>query len=654
MTISPTFWQLTTPDPVDIGTDDLTFEPVYGAQQQATIPVYAVSAAETAAGIVEGITMGTVVDTSIAWGNVERYGNNTTPGTTDMAAAFTSAHLQSVKAGGAPVVGYAAYLLGSTVDLRAAVVDLEASAITINHAGVGLVAGGNGGSNMEPTQRYGTVTRATAFAANDVSATPTLRIVGPYAQTIHVGFAGFLQVYCDSDTNSIYLPIPGIAATSRPSAAAYNTFHFNRCFELEILGNLSTDHGTSPYQWCNENTFYLNRIDHFTMDGTYSHNNNHFYEGSFEGASPNPHSVIDFRVGGSNTFHSIRGEGYSPSNYLEVKFGAGTRWNTVIQSWQSSESSFRSGDIYGATNYPTTDLGLGNQVIHQSNQFKETLAIGRADYSDVVLNNQVQLPSRTPSLAVVKSAGALNVIETSMVRVYKNDIIGFYVESADGVNCLYRCSIYCYDENRRRLDIVDDVDYETSQMSTLTLADGTEVIGDSIGHSEPTALLITDTIAFIKMTVRSSSGQTTNALANSVTAFIRRQTTDGSRALRTTIPVSNSGYSSPHPVTAPPTQGYAPLGYTAIVTATGATHSVIRSVDTTITVAQTSADAQVTVADATGATAGDIIGILNDDNYITDWRTINSAAGTPTLTLTGGNLTGNCAIGNRCVFLKWT
>ena len=63
--------------------------------------------------------------------------------------------------------------------------------------------------------------------------------------------------------------------------------------------------------------------------------------------------------------------------------------------------------------------------------------------------------------------------------------------------------------------------------------------------------------------------------------------------------------------------------------------------------------AGVTLTDATGVTNGDIIGIANDDLSVTDWFTVSSAAGAPTVTLSG-TLTGNCAAGNRAVFLDWT
>jgi len=116
MTLTPTFWQVTTADPIDIGNDELTFEAVYGAQQQATIPVYPLTIAEQAAGISAGSNPGDVVDTSKEPGDVRRYGA-VGDGVTDDYAAFAAAILQNEEDGGAPILSWqTTYYIAQTLE----------------------------------------------------------------------------------------------------------------------------------------------------------------------------------------------------------------------------------------------------------------------------------------------------------------------------------------------------------------------------------------------------------------------------------------------------------------------------------------------------------------------------------------------------------
>jgi hypothetical protein len=80
------YYRVTSADPITIGTDAITFEQVSGSLTQATVgaALYPRTAAEIAAGV-------TPTDYSYAPGHVLRYGENTTPGTTNMATAFQAA-----------------------------------------------------------------------------------------------------------------------------------------------------------------------------------------------------------------------------------------------------------------------------------------------------------------------------------------------------------------------------------------------------------------------------------------------------------------------------------------------------------------------------------------------------------------------------------
>lgn len=84
---------------IDPANDDpVTQDAVVGFLTQAIIGnlLYPRTAAEIAASV-------TPVNTAKDPGDPERYGTNTTPGTTDMSAALTAANAQSLQAGGAPI-----------------------------------------------------------------------------------------------------------------------------------------------------------------------------------------------------------------------------------------------------------------------------------------------------------------------------------------------------------------------------------------------------------------------------------------------------------------------------------------------------------------------------------------------------------------------
>lgn len=74
--------------------------------------------------------------------------------------------------------------------------------------------------------------------------------------------------------------------------------------------------------WINDNYFYGGRVRDLTLNGSYSHNNNHFYNNSFENAN------IVFNTGRSNYIHNARFEG-SPT----VTFSSKSANNYVHKAW---------------------------------------------------------------------------------------------------------------------------------------------------------------------------------------------------------------------------------------------------------------------------------------------------------------------------------
>jgi hypothetical protein len=302
------------------------------------------------------------------------------------------------------------------------------------------------------------------------------------------------------------------------------------------------------------------------------------------------------------------------------------------------------------------DNGIGNIFVKQDSLDRDTHIVASSTVdNNVCLDTQSIYPSQVPSLAVVKASSSGVLLETTLFPVFKNDVLGFYSTPVDTTtDSDYRCSVFFYDVNKQPLTPVIGSDptianYASSAMTTITdnLA--------SLGTGRPNAdlILLTDDVAYVKIRVTASSGaQVPNQYADNIFAIVRR-TNYKQEASRRNAEINRGLYiGSPMPVTAVPTQGYAPLGFEAVNVNGLERYVVTRSVDTTLTTAETVGSTVIDVTAATGVQIGDIVGVQSDSVYITDWTTVANVSGT-TITLTAA-LTGDSAIGNRVVFVKWT
>jgi len=643
------FWELTTANPITIGTSNLTFAVVYDRNV-----TYGITQAETDAGLIVDIgVMGQVADTSFEPGVVERYGVNAAPGTTDMTLALRAA-VEQARFIGAPVYGQGWYMTTDTVDFRPVPVDLYEARIDCNHAGIGIIIAGNENAGTLPNysgvnavQKYGSIYRHSAYAGVDSTTTPTVRITGAYGAHIYLRYTVWCQVWVSSDpADTLY----------RQEFTAYSTFWLNRGDTLELTTNPATT-GTLS-QPINENTFYLNRWFHFICSGSYGHNSNRFYGGNFESASGGPPSTIDFQVGHSNSWTDLRFE--SSTDPIEITFGYPTFANRIIETWISSQSQLSNEFIYGnSTHANVTDLGL-NTVTPFISQDNNTHIIGRADIADTQLYPQVIYPNILPSLAHVRTdvaSGNNRILETERVRVYQGDTFGYYTEYEGVVDPGYRAVILCYDIDGNPYTPISDqvtlpkggniTDFITSSFTGTIVGN---VINMTTTNDWGYILLANANIAWVQIRIFSTT--LSQMTGRSVSAYVRRPNRDDISSIRNCLPDMKIKHSSPHAVTGTPTKGYAPVGYTAINLTTKALYIVARSIDTVTTAASAGGTNTVTLADVTGIANGDIIGILNDDKTVTDWDVVLGAPAGFVVTLTGV-LTGNVAIGNRVVSLFW-
>ena len=216
------------------------------------------------------------------------------------------------------------YKITSTVNFRYASIDFSNANINVAHAGIGIIIGGNASNPNNPIQNFKSVTRS---VGTDSTTTPTVRAIGVKGQNIYIGRVPYFQVYADTST----------AVYATDYSSAYSNFYLKYVDTLELTNNAATT--GSVVQWINENQFYLTRITTLLVNGTYSHNHNNFWNGSFENSA-----VITFSTGRSNFVYNTRFE-----NIATVTFDSSASDCVVTTSWTSSNHR-----------YPTTGITVVN------------------------------------------------------------------------------------------------------------------------------------------------------------------------------------------------------------------------------------------------------------------------------------------------------
>ena len=614
--------------------------------------IYPRTDAEAAAGIDEYAAdnnAGDITNPEYRPGDIRRYGA-IDDNSTNSADAFTAAVLQSRETNGSSVTGVGRFALASVVNMRGAEIDLENAQLNITHSGIGLIIGGNRQAATNPRQKFGKVERS---FGTDSASTPTVRVMGAYGQHINVYKTGWFQIYGDVDVTTPY----------ESGVSAYSTYHLNNLNTLEF-GTNPGPAGDPAGQWINENQFFINRLCHFIMGGTYGHNHNRFYGGNFEWDTANSTPAsIDFNIGSSNIWYDLRFEynsnkGQTP---VEITFDSSARFNKIFQTWTSSFSDYATEAIYGNTaNDKITDNGVGNVVVKQDSILREHSVVGHASADDLVFDTTVGVyENRQPSLAVVQSnAPAGRVLSTKKFRIRKGDVIGFITDAVDSNTPQYRLRAELWDSTGAAASPVRSAtgvpapgeNYISVNGSVNTVTENR--ISSSTGVESASFVVVDeDDLAWCQLQVYvTSPSDTLNA--GSISLYVRRQPYDNRLTLRSNIPLLNDG---PYAVSGVPTEGFAPLGFTVDDVDGTNRWTVTNSVDTTLDSAASAGASSISVDDASTVNSGDVVGILNDDLEVTDWDVVNgspSGSGPYTVALTG-TLTGDCATGNRVVFMRW-
>ena len=209
-------------------------------------------------------------------------------------------------------------------------VELDVTEIDIN--GFDLELGGI--SNTNGIAVFSTSPKQSIQRIIDAEGTGNVYIRSAMGQHIYIGF---------------YNADVKLRMNETLTAIAYNTFTFESVKSVSINNDDDVPAIPSKTLWCNENIFNLNQCNHFSFDGTFPHDMNRIYGGTFEG-----NSTLDFNVGYNNIFYNMRFEGKS--------VGDPTRGTIVVTFSDKTISNIVYKDLSGSP-IDIIDNGLRNQVI---------------------------------------------------------------------------------------------------------------------------------------------------------------------------------------------------------------------------------------------------------------------------------------------------
>lgn len=306
-----------------------------------------------------------------------------------------------------------------------------------------------------------------------------LLLSGLKSSDITVQYANELTLYADSDE-------PGI------SSIAYNKFWLGHVENLTIQG--------IGKGWINENFFYGGRIKRllYADGGEYNHNNNHFYDNTFEDAT------IEFYCGKNNYIHDARFEGdisvvfhkKASNNYVHKAYvGGHVPGSAVLPSWWNDESN---------NNY------YSYSVLPAVNTYEKTLTAYSYNY------NVDQAYPENGKLHIKK--GSPGLLETNLISIEHS--VGVVIESDDK---FFRGEILLYDANGNRIE--KQPEYSPVTGNSVKWKENRFVFADTdrsavrLDLSRNTMSSGIDTgVAFVKIVVNGNSAAVINYLRISVTA----------------------------------------------------------------------------------------------------------------------------------------
>lgn len=211
-------------------------------------------------------------------------------------------------------------------------------------------------------------------------------------------------------------------------SAAYNHFVFGFVVTLKLHSELTS----SDIGWINQNHFWINRITNLYVDGNYPHNNNIFYNTTFE------NSVIDFEQGTSNIFRTVRFEGT-----VDLTFSENTHTNLFELSWNNTKGSFYQNKV------PTyTDLGVNNNVAYVQNIGQQDVVL--LDINPTSENYDLAHIVRNGNNELKLTNNFQDIFFTEFIKIETDFGVSFESISA------FRFTVYVYDETKTAITTVED------------------------------------------------------------------------------------------------------------------------------------------------------------------------------------------------------
>jgi hypothetical protein len=555
------------------------------------------------------------------WIDARDYG--AVPGaSSDQSAAMNAAAAAALAQGkGLKVSG--TYRLYLPVNFRNVPLDAaEATFFLDTSDKIGLILGGDASQSWNPRQEVGKV-----FRVDESLTVPSIRVMGAKGQRIHVGRTHYLQLFASTTAPD----------TSRSYSIAYSTFQLGHITQLELStdplnasGPANSGAGGSV-QWINENQFFINRCMGLLITGSYTHNHNKFHAGTWEGPC-----TIRMDTGFHNYVLGARFE----AGPTTVIFGAQSANCWLQKTWDGTIDDREPGLINGTV----TDAGTCNVVADDFSLRHNISCIAYASINDPITNNSADLPARLPLLQRVGgTAGNAPVLMSDKIRIERN--MQFYwawldYDPADAV--LYRPYMEFFDKNGVPINAATAwaLTPGATTPSGNFLSTGTGV-GPSNYWATIVQAALTAGAVYVRVGTRISSGQVAGSLARSLAIYC---------SVPPNVVFQGAAESKRRDmavVTAAPTQGFVPVGYTCVLSTGASLYVCTFALDTLSTAALSAAGTSLAVASATGVAVGDRIGI-NMDNRDTHWTTVSAVSGA-TVTLAAG-VTSASASGSRVVF----
>jgi hypothetical protein len=529
--------------------------------------------------------------------------------------------------------GNGSFRITSTVNFRFIEVDFGDAFIRVDHSGIGVIIGGNADNPNNPRQYFRSVLRD---SGSDSQTTPTIRAIGVKGQHIYVDRTTYFQVYADTHN------VGQTDLRDLDYSSAYSSFWLKFVNTIELTNNPANAGGPNSQnpggtiQWINENQFYLNRSSSILINGTYRHNHNKFYNGTFEGSA-----LLDWQVADDTCLFGARFEG-GPQTII---FGAGADRNVIEKTWSSSENT---GSIFSPIISGTiADSGAQNQVYDLRGQQYTKAIVTSASVADTVLNTDVGPNARSPELQRVYASSSRDPCVSDFIPLVAGDQYFFTAFNGDSGDNIagYRPYLLFYDKNLRPVtasaDWVSSAAITTATGNALTLGVGVSSAGARITDNA-----LSTTAVYVKVRFKTFSLENNKALARNL-AIVR-----ATKSSTTNLPnlVPNFYSANLTVVSAVPTAGYAPVGFTCVDSDGLSFYINTFALDTISTSAQLTGATSVDATTVTGINNGDIIGI-NQDNRNTHWTTVVSVVGN-VINLNDA-LTDGSASGSRIVINRW-